>query len=261
MEILFHGCSFLEGVGLPGLTQDSDNFTNIIGQQLGGNITNMAKGGNSNERIFLETVCEITKKRYDIVIIGWTSYPRHVFWPGLELFECRRSMTPIKENIIEHNGNDIAFSSRQFEKIRQWFMTLTHDHYHILDICRYVTAIKSIVEEQGGKIFFVNAIAQWDTGYFEQFDRLSDIVVRPDMLTNYTNQLLNSDNRDDEQIDALFHLMGRDYQQVGNIQHQNWLNLYQSLKSLMIDTGNDNFHPGPLSHKKYADLLLKNIKT
>jgi len=265
MEILFSGCSIVQGAGLPGLVVDPNNFTNIIGNILGGRVKNIAIRGNSNERIFLETAHELSQRSYDIVIVCWTGYPRHVFWPGLELYECRRSFTPTTQIqqptiIPEHNGNDIVYTSDQFEKIKQWFMMLTHDHYYILDICRYISVLKKLVELHGGKIYFVNTLTTWDNGYFEQFKNLANSVIRPDMLTDYTNQLLNSNNRDDEQINALFHLMCKDYQQAGGIKSNSWLNLYQSLHSLKIDVGTDNEHPGPLSHKKYAELLINNIQ-
>jgi len=250
----------VQGVGLPGLAQDPDNFANIVGNKLKGNVTNIAVRGNSNERIFLETAHELAQRRYDLVVVCWTSYPRHVFWPGLELYECRRALTPDTKPIIEHNGNNVSWTSAELEKIRQWFMILTHDHYYILDICRYASVLEKFVDLQGGKIYFVNTLCYWDSGYFEQFDQLADTVVRPDMLTTYTNQLLNSEYRDDDQIDALFHMMGKDYQQVGGIRSTSWLNLYQSLTSLKVDLGDDNKHPGPLSHKKYAELLINGIQ-
>lgn len=260
MEILFSGCSIVQGVGLPGLSQDPGNFANIVGNALGGRVTNIAVGGNNNDRIFVETAAEMSKNSYDHVFVCWTSYPRHVFWPGLELYECRRCFTPNFKTIVEHNGNDFSWSSDQFKEIQQWFMMLTHDHYHILDICRYVCVLKKLAELQGSKIYFVNAIACWDSGYFEQFDQQNEITIKSSMLTNYTNQLLNSDNRDDDQINALFHQMQKDYCREGGISSDDWLNLYQSFASLRIDYGNDNEHPGPLSHKKYAEFLLKKIK-
>ena len=260
MQILFSGCSVVQGVGLPGQAQDADNFANIISQELGGHVTNIAVRGNSNERIFVDTAVALSQRRYDMVFVCWTSYPRHVFWPGLELYECRRSLGPAQVPIVEHNGNDTAWSSADFERIRQWFVTLTHDHYSILDICRYGTVLKTLTELQGGRIYFVNTLAPWDNGYFEQFERLANTAVKPDMLTDYTNQLLNSEHRDDEQINALFQIMRQDLAQAGGILTQHWLNLYQSLHSLKIDTGNDpNQHPGPLSHKRYAELLLKKL--
>ena len=259
MQILFSGCSVVEGVGLPQRTLDPNNFANIIGSVLGGHVNNIAVNGNNNERIFLETAAQMSKSNYDMIVVCWTSYPRHVFWPGLELYECRRSMSACSVPIVEHNGNELSWSSAQFERIRQWFLMLTHDHYSILDICKYVNVLKTLAASQGGRIYFVNTLAAWDYNYFEQFIRLVNVVVKPCMLTDYTNQLLNSSQRDDEQINTLFHNMGQDYAQAGNIKPQHWLNLYQSLHSLQIDKGDDDRHPGPLSHQRYAKLLLENI--
>jgi len=259
MKILFSGCSIVRGDGLPSLDNDPGNFANIIGKSLGGRVTNIAQGGNSNERIFVETAAEMAKTPFDLVFVCWTSYPRHVFWPGLELYECRRCFTPNNTIIVEHNGNSLSWTTDQFEKIKKWFLLLTHDHYYILDICRYVRVLKKLAEAQGSKIYFVNSLAPWDSGYFEQFDQWSETTVKSNMLTNYTNQLLNSENRDDEQINALFHQMRKDYQSQGGISPDDWLNLYESLAFLQIDYGNDNEHPGPSSHKKFAEFLLKSF--
>ena len=263
MNILFSGCSVVQGVGLPDMASDAGNFANLVGHALNGRVTNIAHRGNSNERIFLDTAVELASNTYDLIIVCWTSYPRQVIWPGLELYECRRSLTPGSATMpeVEHNGNDRSWSSAQFEKMREWFILMIHDHYSILDICRYIKVLRAMVSGHKAHIYFVNTMTHWDTGYFEQFERLDHESVRPDMLTAYTNKILNSDNRDDEQINALFHKIKNDYHQAGGIQPQHWLNLYESLVSMKIDNGNDpNKHPGPLSHKRYAEFLTKNIK-
>lgn len=263
MKILFGGCSTVQGAGLAGLQKDPDNFTNIVGTVLGGHVTNVALPGNSNERIFVETAEEMCKNRYDLIFVGWTSFPRHVFWPGLELYECRRTLSPAGRErdypIKEHNGNDISWTSKKFRQIQEWFMMLTHDHYFVVDLCRYISILKNLANNQISQIYFLNNAAPWDPGYFEQFDKFKDSAVRPDMLTSYTNALLNSKNRDDDQINALFHKMGNDYQQAGNIQAPDWLNLYQPFVRSTVDLGNDGLHPGPLSHRRYAEFLLEKI--
>lgn len=261
MKILFGGCSMVQGVGLPGQDKDPDHFANIVGRALGGEVTNVAIRGNSNDRIFTDTCLELTRGDYDMVFVGWTSYPRYVFWPGLETYECRRSMTPAQTTVVEHRGNDIYWSQDELNRLQEWFMTVNHDHYSILDICRYTNVLVNLSKIMGFKLYFINSLNTWDTGYFEQFDRLADVEVRPDLLTAYTNQLLISHNRDDNEINQLFHIMRQDYAQVGGIHADHWINLYQSMESLTVDLGIDpNQHPGLQSHRRFAQIILDAVQ-
>ena len=80
------------------------------------------------------------------------------------------------------------------------------------------------------------------------------------MLTEYTNELLNSNNRDDPQINELYHLIHSHYADNGGINQSRWLNLYQSFFNSMIDLGNDHMHPGLKSNKLFADFLTEEFK-
>ena len=58
----------------------------------------------------------------------------------------------------------------------------------------------------------------------------------------------------------LYNKIHNDYKNSGSIQQKLWLNLYQSFVSMMIDYGNDNLHPGPLSHQHYGKFLASTFK-
>jgi len=258
VNILFSGCSFAAGTGLVNEKTHELHYANVLSKELFTNqavINNIGGGGNSNLRIFLDTGIELVQKQYDFAFVGWTSYPRHVFWAGLEEYESRRSISPTSTHLVEHNGNDISFSKEFLKDFGDKFLLVHNTHYDILDLVKYINILKGLADSKNTKIYFLNNLCQWDQNYF---DPVSDPI--PTNLTNYTNKLLNSEHRDDAQIKNLYNKIHNDYKNSGSIQQNLWLNLYQSFASMMIDYGNDKRHPGPLSHQRYGKFLASTFK-
>jgi hypothetical protein len=255
---LFSGCSYVYGTGLENNYQNPNHFSNILANNFFGAehyIHNIGVPGYSNERIFLDSLHYLTKNHYDYAFICWTSLSRYVFWLGLELYESRRSFTPGSSFPIEHNGNDISWSSSQLGDFQNKFLLLNHQHYYIRDLVDYVNILIDVAKSKGTKIFFINSLLPWDQYYFDHIDK----NVLPSMLTNYTNELLNSDSRNDTDINLLYQMIHNHYIDNGGIQEEHWLNLYQSFYNMMIDFGDDNVHPGIKSHQLFANMLIKNI--
>jgi len=82
----------------------------------------------------------------------------------------------------------------------------------------------------------------------------------PSDLSAYTRDLLNVDNRDDEEIFKLYDKMHDQYQQAGGIQEDKWLNLYSSMHKGRIDRAEDEVHPGIISHKNYVEIFTNKLK-
>ena len=135
-------------------------------------------------------------------------------------------------------------------------MTLNHSHYYIRDLVNYVNILKNLANAKNTKIFFINNILPWDNAYFNYIDT----TVIPSMLTDYTKELLDSNHRDDHDINLLYHTMHEDYNNNGGIQQDIWLNLYQSNYNMMIDVNHDLGHPGYQSNKLFADFLIEQLK-
>ena len=264
-NILFTGCSIAAGAGLDDTCNNPGHYSNLLCNNLfdknNHQITNIAVGGYSNERIFLDSASYLIRDHYDYAFVAWTSLFRYVFWAGLELYECKRSFTPSKhfhksEEIIEHNGNNISWSSQELTKLSEKFLLLNHEHYYIRDIVTYVNILITIAESTGTKIYFINNLLPWDQDYFNHIPN----TITPSMLTTFTNQLLCSDNRSDEDINKLYHLMHQHYNEQGGIRNSHWLNLYTSFYSMTVDFGYDNEHPGLKSNKLFADFLTEEFK-
>jgi hypothetical protein len=265
VSVLFSGCSFVVGSELDETPEKSKehpgNFCNILTKNLFGDQTktnNIAVGGYSNERIFLDTAFELTQTQYDYIFVGWTSLHRYVFWMGLELYESKRSFIPGQpmSALTSHCGNDISWSQNQLETFQNYFLLLNHAHYYICDLISYVNILINLAETKKSKIFFINNILPWDAGYFDYIKS----NVTPDLLTNYSKELLNSDNRDDQDINQLYHMMHNHYTEKGGINEKYWLNLYQSFFNMRIDFTDDKTHPGHKSHKLFAEFLTEEFK-
>ena len=66
--------------------------------------------------------------------------------------------------------------------------------------------------------------------------------------------------RDDDEIFKLYDMIHEHYSCYGNIQEQQWLNLYQPMTQLKIDTIDPNdYHPGFESQSLFADLFAQQI--
>jgi hypothetical protein len=264
-SVLFSGCSFVQGCGLENEHENPEHFSNILATNLFGidhAIENIGVVGHSNDRIFLDTAVNLTKNHYDYAFVCWTALHRYVFWLGLELYESKRSFLPSKrftrvDMIEEHNGNNISWTAEKLTKLNDDFLLLNHPHYYIRDLIGYVNVLIKLAESQGTKIFFINNILPWDKNYFVHIDK----KVIPSMLTEYTNELLNSSNRNDQEINQLYHLMHGHYANQGGINSSHWLNLYSSFFDMMIDIGSDGLHPGIKSQRLFAECLTKEFNS
>jgi hypothetical protein len=178
---------------------------------------------------------------------------------GLELYESKRSLIPGQpvSTLNSHKGNDISWSQNQLESFQNYFLLLNHAHYYIRDLISYVNILIDLAETKKSKIFFINNMLPWDSGYFN-YNKFTEII--PSQLTDYSNELLNSKTRDDQEITALYHMMHEHYIEKGGIQENHWLNLYQSFFNMRIDFTKDNIHPGHKSHKQFAEFLTEEFK-
>ena len=112
MKVLLSGCSFSAGVGL------SDTLVNNNTQYaeckdsphlwinlMYDNVDNIARGGNSNLRIFQMATTALLEKSYDIALIQWTSFMRHEWSAGFETWDTtvRSILGSTSKSVNLHN--------------------------------------------------------------------------------------------------------------------------------------------------------------
>jgi hypothetical protein len=256
-DILFAGCSYTAGSGWD-LGKEEPNFwVNLLhntDKLRYKNLHNVAIGGRSNQGIFQDAVYHLTQKKYDFAFIVWTSYPRYDVHVGFETYSTWQPFSP-NMRFSDHNLNDMTLDRKYLKKINDRFTMLSHPHYEIVNIIKYVSVLVKLSKILDTKIFFINALCHWDHDFFIKKNN-----VLPNEYTDYTKQIINVENRDDDEIFILYDKMHQEYQSAGGIYQEYWLNLYQSLRSLKIDVNKDHSHPGILSNFSYFKLLKQSLE-
>ena len=253
MKIFYNGCSYPRGVGL--VTQE-DCVCNIVSKHLEAEFLNLSVSGSSNYRIFLTTLAEISKNSYDLVFVFFTTWPRLMFYPELDYPQGYPiTANPKTMEWMKTLETNKGLTIKNPENLHQILLMLNHEWHWVMEVVRYINILSTYPN-----VKFINSICHWDTGFFEQFKILKDKKFLPNEITKYTQSILNVSNRDDNEINNLFqNVMITEYTQVGNIQADKWVNLYNPWASNKIDLGTDNQHPGPKSHHWMAQQILCSI--
>lgn len=251
-KLLFVGCSFTKGTGLDGEDKNSKLWTNQVHSLFFPNhaLTNLSQVGKNNEWIFLETMTALRKEKFSDVIVAWTSIPRYHMHAGLELYSTHTRLTDDQTDIRLNSGEvfDRAYQQKAGDMLRR----MHNDHWHILDLVKYINTLVEVQSLNSSNIWFVNALCPWSDGYFIQKE-----IKYPSELTHYEQQLLSSDNRDDAEVIALYKKIHSEYNYYGGIQENLWLNLYTSFKSITVDFASPtDSHPGVVSQ----DIFVENIQ-
>jgi hypothetical protein len=252
---LFAGCSLTAGSGFELGAQDPDLWCNQLHQELFGHtqLLNVAKGGQCNANIFKDVVNAVTLYPVEQAIVQWTSMPRYELELGFELYNTHQSFVPSGQ-CRDHNLNDINYSGQYLNKIKDRFTALAHDQYEIVQLITYANCIQRVCQLTNTKLYFVNGLCPWDAKFFDQLE-----TEMPSQYTVYTQKLLNTDQRDDQEVFQLYKKMHNQYTMAGGVQHLPWLNLYDSMHQHKIDTNSDSKHPGVKSNALYANMFANAI--
>ena len=250
-SVVFAGCSFTSGEGFDDHRREPKFWTNLLHQRLFPNAEsiNVSISGRSNSGIFQDAIRALTTHRPDLMIVEWTSMPRYELHLGLEPFDTFQHFianAPTRDHVL----HDITYSAEYLDNIRDRFISLAHPHHEISQVVDYVNSLIKLGGILGTRVFFVNGLCPWDRDFFKY--RPGEL---PEMYTTYTKSLLCATTRLSEETMYLYEKMHSKYHQLGTIQSEYWLNLYNSLLSERIDVNADGSHPGIKSNANYADFL------
>jgi len=245
---VYAGCSYTAGSGfelekdepLLWVNQLHDKFFSHT------NKFNISQGGRSNAGIFQDTIRALVDYSVDYAIVEWTSVPRYELELGFELYSTRQVFIP-RTQCHPINTHSINYTSDYLNSVRDRFTTLVHDCYEISNLINYVNTILKVSKLTGTRVFFINGLCSWDHNFFV---RKSDCL--PDQYTKYTQKLLNVSTRDDREVFSLYNKMHNNFDTAGTINHELWLNLYNSLRDQRIDVNQDKIHPGIRSNNLYV---------
>jgi hypothetical protein len=247
-KFVFVGCSLSVGEGLEGEKQSPKNYTNIIGTEYNATILNLGKKGNSNFEIFQTAINQILFSKLDFIFVQWTSLKRYWCYPDpyAELFISLSS-------INEFQIGDVYFSKNEIKKFTEWFYLLHHDYQAVINVINYSKILSETAKNKDINIIFINGHLPWES------DIQTNVLLNNafENLSDSTKELLNFNNRDDNQIQELYTKLNKLILDLNNDQ---WVNMFKSLTASKIDIGSDNVHPGPKSHQIWADMIIKYLE-
>jgi len=252
-SLLACGCSFTAGYGLLAEKNDPRLWINQLANKLGYDLTNIADPGRNNDWIFVETALEMSKHKYDAVIVAWSVLPRINIDLGLELYTTTSKL--MGTHVI--NTNEKTFSKKWQIAVGDKLLQAYNYHWDLLKIIKYVNILKS----QHKHIYFVNTYGPWSDNFFTKID-----VQLPSDLDEFTQDLLNVKTRNDKEIFQLYNMIHSQYNDAGGINSDLWLNLYDSFQKNKIDLASDTNssittgHPGYLSNDLYTEMLYPVLK-
>jgi len=253
---LFAGCSYTAGSGFNLEKNEPNLWVNQLHNKFFSNTTqlNVSRGGRSNAGIFQDTVKAMLTYPVKHAIIEWTSMPRYELELGFETYSTRQSFIP---NSIcrDHNLHDINYTGSYLNSIKDRFTSLAHDCFEILNLLEYVNVIVNLSQLTHTKVFFVNGICPWDNDFF-----IPKQSVLPSEYTQYTQKILHTETRADDNSEQLYNTMHDGFTKAGGIHQSSWLNLYSSMRENVIDLNDDSTHPGIESNNLYLELFSKELK-
>lgn len=259
---IFTGCSFTKGIGLLDTCDDKNlwvnrlyNSSNSLGKT---KLLNLSVGGSSNIEIFTNSISALTNYNCQYLFVAWTSLLRYRFSLGVETYNVDQHWAAISQLTDVNINPGIVYSKKYLTNLKNKFLALHHDHAEIIKVLNYTTIINQLSQKLGVKVFFINNILPWDHNYFNWVFKNNRL---PADTTAYTQELLNSTTRDDQEFFELYDRIHLEYQKTQGTTNCVWLNLDRGFKQeFFIDIGNDNLHPGIMSHLKFGDFLISSLK-
>jgi hypothetical protein len=248
MNFTFCGCSFTVGVGLEQEKTDISNYANIVSDHFSANIKNIAIGGNSNYNIFMSALNELVISPPDKILIQWTSLNRVWLHPGPDT-KLPLALTMDRDYSYKH----IFFTKKELQTLSDHYHILNHDYCHLMELISYCKLLSAIAKGKS-HIIFINGLLPW-TG---EICDLSATKNYSENLSKYTKEILEFDSRDDVELYNIFYELNS---KVNELDKTQWPNMFDSMGKQKIDIGNDNAHPGPKSHRLYAEMIINYLES
>lgn len=230
----FCGCSITEGAGLQ--NKQLDRYSQLVSTSLGFDNENYASNGASNHEIFLQAIQSINDN--DITLVQWSSPGRAKFYHYADYWSYSKSTS----------SSHPLIPAKKYSVFSNVFLILDGDYNQYHYVSQYVKLLNIISLNLGKKVFFINGLMYIDPVFLTKTENINFAE-----LNDKTKDILNFENLPDEDIVKNLNTI-REYLQVID---SNWINSEKNLLAMQTDIGTDNIHPGPLSHIKYADLILE----
>jgi hypothetical protein len=269
-KLVFTGSGSSSGNGwdyvYPGIDTSAspDLWTNLCHQNIHRlqnlDMVNVSKKNATNIDIFQQTIKVIADygEQIDVIFCQWALLFKYEWNVGFELWPTTESVVPTFAVNHDVNLNNNKTWTREYIKNQiVKFLELHHVHWEIVKIIQYSNIILKLANRYKIPVFFINESFPWDKDYFVELSN-----VKPNEYTEFTKkEILNVDNRDDEDIFELYKLAHQHYREAGGVDQKNWINLYDSFFTNQVDKISvDNPLGGVKSNKIYYKIIEQRLK-
>lgn len=240
LRTCFNGCSLTFGEGFPAEQRDQYIYDRLLAKQHGFVSDNVAMPGSSNYTIFMRSCQALISGHYDMIFTQWTALNRLWLSPG-----------PDSVYFVNSGKNtdfvyrDVRVKAKDKEFLKNLLLILNHDFQNILDVIDYCQILTRLADQSQTKLIFINGLLPWQSDLVRPLDQ--DLGTG---LSDYTKEILDFENRDDEEIRKFFTVLQEKFKSVDQ---SKWVNIFDSFFDNEIDTGPEGHHPGVLSHRWMAD--------
>jgi hypothetical protein len=223
--IYFGGCSITVGAGFEKEKNDSRIYPNLIGSA-----DNDATGGSSNLKIFTRAAKALLDRQHDMYFVQWSALHRHWVYPSPKHGLYIGSYTD--QNLIDRN-----FVTQ--------YQLLNHDYANIIALIDYTRILQQMADDAGRNIWFINGMVPW-----------TEDMLTASEPSEYAQSLYQGFDPE-EVLDFSERLRNN----LELIDWQQWINPWHSILDLQDDDAPLDDHPGPNTHQKIAEMIIKHIDT
>lgn len=240
MKILVGGDSVPYGYGFPLVSAEPAIWPNQVANALGAELTNVSVPGYDNTGIFLNILTALSKQKYDLILFQVTNLSRVVLSPNMQ---GRITLNPQAKGCISEFWSKLL-SDKEYDSFYRTFAKVNGDFEHWERFVKMINLTQDLVK-QGHNIKFINGLIYWTEDLFKTKNSM------------FAKELLGYHDLPDDVIAQGLETI---HHQTQNINLDLWINPFIPLIKLKVDQASDtDFHPGPISHNIYTELILNHI--
>jgi hypothetical protein len=243
-KVLFFGGSGTAGCGWengdPGDRSNPNMWVNLVHSRIPElqNLEkmNLAISGTNNTAMFKDIVKHIaTTTDVKYILCAWLYLHRYELSVGFEeANDTVAEFHPSWDHRTDFVLADQTIKAKYVNEVKNKFLALHHDHFEICKLMEYVNIINALCKEKNIVVYHINDSCPWDPGYF----------TKQKTYTEYTKEILKANYRDADSTRRLYEQLHSDYEKLGGICEDSWVNLYRAHIDWTTDYNNDSFHGG-----------------
>ena len=232
----FHGCSLSTDEYV---IDKADAYPNLVGEHFSKDVVIKAKGGNSNQSIFADTIVSLLDDTCDTVFVQITEPGRQNFY-----LDCDNKVSTLGENRI--------FPKSKWNSFLNTFRIIDQEYNQYVLLNRNIPILNKLATATGKKLYFINGYLYVNSIFFNY-----DTDINYYLLDDECKRIINFDEHQDDMLGKQINDIR---QKLSVINPTQWIMLEKTLSSLRVDSGTDNMHPGVESNLLYAKLVIEYIE-